>query len=288
MSFSSTISSLKNLRLIEISAKPNQLWVHLDEFTKLIQKHHLSTDHIQEVRNQNIKREIRKHEDGYIKFNDKDYMSTSSILKYAFSHSDQLNICKDITKQINNSITEHTTIDSILDVYNLVINTQFYEKVMEDYMRENIELPEIKTLCQQYKVKFTEHEWFRISLFEHHFAKEVHDDDDEYEELVHKRIAFLESLNKTNELAVTVQEQCKHLVSQRITRHALENAKDGVLIHGPAAHIPAIVDINILHKLSSIFGSSCTSVICADSPEQHEDGLYVFVELELYTTFTYE
>ena len=119
----------------------------------------------------------------------KEAVSVTEILRYCFNHCNDYDACKEIVRVVENAAlysrtsTDTQYVTSSFDLYKLIAKSHFQN--FNNFLQQP-ELDEslIPTLVTDHKGLFSDSEWKKIIWFEFHFAKDIHDEELSYEELL--------------------------------------------------------------------------------------------------------
>jgi hypothetical protein len=106
---------------------------------------------------------------------------------------------------------------SIKDVYNSVVKAEYRKLEIENYLLQNLSFDsQIETLYTDYKNYYSEDQRKKICLFEHHFSKSLlYIQTESYENIIHQRRTFLESLRNCYELQSSFIKCAKDAIIER-------------------------------------------------------------------------
>jgi hypothetical protein len=256
-------------------------WILCDDFIKHLKLNHSAHDALKEVRKLNVIRELRKYSTGLAEIDGRSYMSTLAVLKYMFSHTDNLQFCKLTCQEIESIVfgvgDEYPM--SIFDIYKKIAKFPLKEKWIEQQLAESIIFPIIDTLQYEYQPNFTAQEWARISLFELNFSDQVTlCSDMRYEEEVAQRWEFLQRCREMQNIGQDLARLGKELIRKQNHRKCLAEIQNGVTLRsGTGVHVPSCLDLELQEQLHNIVGDVfCVSVDAL--PEDRIQGISVFIE----------
>ena len=254
------------------SLEDHENYVYLDDFLNLLKKKDKG------VETYKVKRSFISYKGGIKTFHDKQIVSVVSLLKFIFSYIDKYNACallaRDIEKEILNdkNSKEANTVNSSLDIYNLVANTKFpnldllFDKV-------NIDEANISTLVPEYKDSFTGEQWRKICWFENHFSKTFNNANVDFEEVIRRKFREYQSLLSVLECKDNWSNASKQQTKSKGFRIEAAEKLNQSEIHAAQKHIPSVIESLLFSLLQEHFGEGIEVVAIFDTKESVQNNV---------------
>lgn len=273
------LTLLRDLNLKEISG---DVFVCFNEFIQYLQKNHKPTDNLKNIKPSNVRREIEGYSDAVEIEDNIVYLKFHSILRYVFSHADNLEICRKITFQLTKYILagkKNEEEETILQIYKTVVESKCFQQIYEQ-MTDCVVF-EMPFIHNQYQCSFSEVDWQKVCLFEHHFAKYVGHELTSYEKGITERLKFLNMLNTVTDITATILDQANSSVQERNKRKTANDKLNGVLLNGVVNHDPVYLEKSMLAYTDTSAPDKVLRIVAVDCDENcvHFKGIHTVMEV---------
>ena len=263
-----------------------QHWIDMYELVKYLQDHKSSSDLITPQRTDNMKRYFKKNPGGNKVIKNKVCVPVRNVLRYIYAHAWELKSCGEIADAIENQIVGtgmyNNDQDNHLDLYKDIAKGHIkYRKQWDDILYDLPILDPIPSLYEIHRSEFTEREWKKICLFEHHFGLQCHTPCDDLATVLKEKRLFHKKCLDSQSVAKEVMRQSVKLIPRRMERLALAEEEPGLELCGDTfKHLPDVIETELLQGLRILHEEGFSSVICVDSEESKiNNGIHVFVEM---------
>ncbi len=123
---------------------------------------------------------------------------------------------------------------TLLDIYQQI--AKYDSNIWCEEILKDVNVTESRTLYTDYQSIFTETEWKKICIFEHHFAKDAVTYLS-YEEKIRQKQSYLKHLIQIKSIAKTTVIKCEKTIQSNLDRKRAANEVNGVnLIDGEITH----------------------------------------------------
>ena len=123
------ITVLHDLNLKEHSG---EFYVSFSDFVAYLKKNHKPSDNMKNIKTCNVCREFERYTHAFKVVDDATCIRLHSILRYIFSHTDNLEICKKVSAQltmnaVRDEMNDQDASTGMLKISQLVINSQCFQ-----------------------------------------------------------------------------------------------------------------------------------------------------------------
>lgn len=265
-------------------------WVDVDEFYSYVKSHHKANDKIKEIRRNIIVREISGHKDSIKnEGNGTRFIKFSSVLRYLFSHYDDLEICKALCKDAEKTILgkDGAFSKTTYELYKAIVcspalNSDLYPILFNDL---NVDELNILSLEKDYKKDYNDDQWKKIVLFEWHFNKQFNMQENcystmTYEEKMKKKWLYFDECVALKTLSRSFLDASQQTIKVRALRKAAADENESVELTASMQHRPNIIDTQIINELTAIFPGLVENVVTVSHLSTgHDNTVDVYIEL---------
>lgn len=215
-------------------------------------------------------------------FEGKVWITLTSLIRYIANHAENLEICGKIVRYIIQCIVKSDPVPqcSILVIYQRI--AKLNSVVWSDTLLETVQIGDSRTLYTNYKSCFSEKEWKKICLFEHHYLRN-YPEYYTYEEELRKKETYLNKLIDAGKFAENVGKGCERtLTLNQSCNFTAEELTGSNFEFSGTIHSYAKVDTAISNILLSynVHDSPCVSVACQKSVCGSDEGIHVYIETD--------
>ena len=250
------------------------LLVELSTFLEELKKASLPTDTVKFKRG-NVERTLNGYRNGTISLEDdenlsqKQWVTSSGILKYIFKHSCDITFCSTLAEEVEtivcnqgrlqkSDISEENTKlpNTILELYRLLTTLSLREPDLENFYSNFFQLDEadVPTLYSVHKGFFSENDWKKIMYFEHHFALACGSEPQRsVEDELQKRLTFLQQLTTSSGLREELLASNKRTIQHRNLRKESAESRIQTQIKGAYVHLYTNLDNQVKVEAQKYF-----------------------------------
>jgi hypothetical protein len=274
------ISRLKDLTINKHDNGIN--YVYFSDFATFLKTNRQPSE--SQIRNSNVFSWLKGKDHAVQQINGQPAFRVNNILHFCFAHSNQFEVCRQITNEIQLCITTCDTgmkanVNTVLNIYQKVSKESFLDKEFTDKVL--IEESSLETLNTHYKDEFTSTEWHRICFFEHHFQRSHSIDlaSETYDSLLSRKSLFLENLKKTNDISDLMIKIAQREIFNRLKRKEIAETNQRVYVLGKFRHSPLMLELDITESLPD--SSLITTIVCVDCTQSCSNGpgIHAYIEL---------
>ena len=167
------LHNIQNLRQLKFIRDEENTFVTFEDWINFLRS---QSSNGNTIRRSNILKEFRNHRNGLIERDGKLFVTISSLLRYVANHCENLEICDKILSDVIFCVLKKEPVPetrATLNVYEQVakLNTLSWS----NSLLQTVSINNSRTLYTDYKHCFSDEEWKKICLFEHHFVRSYPD-----------------------------------------------------------------------------------------------------------------